>query len=156
MKKLRTLLISPYSRPLRNGKWNPKNYPYFDELVEVLRGKVKIVQIGLTGEPMIKNISDIRQDMSLEVLKEVILEADTWISVDNFFHHYCWTLGKKGVVIFGQSDPVIFGHKENINLLKGREYLRPRQFAPWEEAEFNKECFVLPRTVAAEVLRIID
>jgi hypothetical protein len=75
------------------------------------------------------------------------LECRTWIGVDSFFQHFCWDLGKPGIVIWGQSDPNIFGHPENINLLKDRKYLREKQFWLWEQAEYNEEAFVLPVAV---------
>jgi hypothetical protein len=49
--------------------------------------------------------------------------------------------------VFGQSDPNIFGHPENINLLKDRKYLREKQFWIWEQAEFIEEAFVTPDVV---------
>ena len=41
-----------------------------------------------------------------------------------------------------ESDPVIFGHPENVNLLKDRKYLREKQFWLWEQCEFNADAFV--------------
>ena len=47
----KTIILAPYSRNLRNGKRNPKNYPFFKELVEELKklGHT-IIQIGIEGE----------------------------------------------------------------------------------------------------------
>ena len=42
------IIISPYSKALRSGKRNPKNYPYWQELIELI--KEPIVQIGIEGE----------------------------------------------------------------------------------------------------------
>jgi hypothetical protein len=69
------------------------------------------------------------------------------MSCDSFFQHFCWDLGKPGVVVFGQSDPNIFGHPENINLLKDRSYLRDKQFWIWEQAEYKEDAFVNPEVV---------
>lgn len=144
------IIISPYSRKLRNGGENPKNYPYWRELVGLLRGQGhEVIQVGQTGEEQIA--LDFRRDMSLPMLKMLVLGADAWVSVDNFFHHFCWSIGKKGVAIFTQSDPLIFGHKENVNLLKDRKYLREKQFDIWESAVNKPEAAIAPEEVAKAV-----
>jgi len=45
------VIISPYSRRLRNGNRNPKNYPYFEEVIKQLRKMgVYVIQVGIKGE----------------------------------------------------------------------------------------------------------
>ena len=46
------IVISPYSKKLRNGKENPKNYPYWEELIAWIQINVgfDIVQVGVEGE----------------------------------------------------------------------------------------------------------
>ena len=46
-----------------------------------------------------------------------------------------------------KSDPNIFGHPENINLLKDRSYLAEQQFLWWDLYEYNPEAFVKPEEV---------
>jgi len=83
----------------------------------------------------------------MEQLAELIRQCRTWISVDSFFQHYAWDLGKRGIVLWGQSDPNVFGHPENINLLKDRKYLREKQFWLWEQTPYIKEAFVSPQEI---------
>lgn len=137
------IIISPYSQKLRNGKINPKNYPYWKELISLI--DEQIIQVGVTGEEQL--VPDFRLNLSMNELKELVLECRTWISVDSFFQHFCWDLNKPGIVLFGQSDPNIFGHSENTNLLVDRKYLREKQFWLWEQADYNEECFVKPEIV---------
>ena len=140
------VLISPFSQKLRNGKENPKNYPYWRELIDLMiKEGMEITQIGVKGE--LELAKDCRFNLSLSQLRELIKEYDTWISVDNFFHHFCWYYGKKGIALWGISDPGIFGHKENINLLKSRDYLRKDQFDLWENAEYSRDAFMKPEEV---------
>jgi len=139
------IIISPYSKELRNGKNNPKNYPYWEELISLI--KEPIIQVGIEGEKQL--VEDFRKNLSLEELKKLIIECRIWISVDSFFQHFAWNCEKPGIVIWGQSDPIIFGHSENINLLKDRSYLREKQFWWWEQCEYKKDAFVKP----AEVLK---
>jgi ADP-heptose:LPS heptosyltransferase len=137
------IIISPFSQKLRNGKTNPKIYPYWKELISLI--DEPIVQIGIDGEEQL--VDDFRKNLSLNALESLIAECRIWISVDSFFQHFCWDLGKPGIVLWGQSDPNIFGHPENINLLKDRKYLREKQFWLWEQCECNNEAFVVPKEV---------
>ena len=117
------IIISPYAQKLRNGKINPKNYPYWTKLVkELSKNGYEIVQIGIEGEDPL--VPDFRKNLSLTELDKLVKSCDTWIGVDSFFQHFCWDLKKPGIVLWAQSDPDIFGHSENINLLKDRKYLR--------------------------------
>lgn len=141
------IIISPFSQKLRNGKNNPKNYPYWKEIIAVI--DEPIVQVGIEGEEQL--VEDFRKNLSLEELAALVQECKTWISVDSFFQHFCWDLGKPGIVIWGQSDPKIFGHPENINILKGRSYLRSNQFWMWEQCEYRDDCWELPELIIREI-----
>jgi len=151
------LIISPYSRALRNGKMNPKNIPdeYWTAIVSGLKSKdVYICQIGVHGEKKIEGVDEFIINQSLKELKKLLDECSIWISIDNFFQHFAWFYGKPGVVIFGQSDPLIFGHPENINLLKDRNYLRKgiTQYQTWEEVSRNDDAFISPEEVIKTVM----
>jgi ADP-heptose:LPS heptosyltransferase len=137
------IIISPYSKFMRNGAKHPKNYPFWDEVLKHI--KEPVVQVGVEGETQITQ--DFRKNIPLPQLGELVKECKTWMSCDSFFQHFCWDLGKPGVVVFGQSDPNIFGHPENINLLKDRSYLRDKQFWIWEQAEYKEDAFVNPEVV---------
>jgi ADP-heptose:LPS heptosyltransferase len=141
------IIIAPYAQKLRNGKNNPKNYPYWPELITLINQP--IVQVGVKGEQQL--VDDFRPNLPLTELAELVCQADTWISVDSFFQHFCWDLKKYGVVIWAQSDPLIFGHPENINILKDRKYLRKEQFWLWEQCEYKQECFVKPEKIVKHI-----
>lgn len=137
------IIIHPWARRLRNGKINPKNYPHWRELIS--RIDEPIIQIGVEGEEQL--VEDFRKNQPLKELSQLVNECKTWIAIDSFFQHFCWDLEKSGIVLWGQSDPWIFGHRENINLLKDRKYLREKQFWWWEQTEYNVECFVKPDVI---------
>ena len=137
------IVISPYSRPLKSGKTNPKNYPFWEELISMI--EEPIVQIGVEGEAQL--VDDFRKDLPISQLKELLRECRTWISCDSFFQHLGWIEGKKGIVLWSVSDPLIYGHPENTNLLKDRKYLAGNQFLWWEAYDHNEETFVPAREV---------
>jgi len=141
---------------MRNGKRNPKNYPYWEEVIKGLqRKKIHVIQTGLNGEEKL-DANEYVFNKSFNELSELVRICKTWASVDNFFQHFCYLLEKPGVVIFGRSDPNIFGHKMNDNLLKDRSYLRAKQFNFWEEVEYSEECFVEPKLVIDTILRRVS
>lgn len=151
---MKNIVISPFSRKLRSSEENAenaKNYPYWDQVVKILREQGnKVVQIGVEGEREI-GAEFLYYSLTLDSLRILLEAADVWISVDNFINHFGTFIGKKGIVIFGQSDPKIFGYEQNINLLKDRKYLRELQFAEWEGVEYNKDAFVDPGVVVDAV-----
>jgi len=146
------IIISPYSKRLRNGKENPKNYPYWPDLVKGLKEKgFYIIQVGVEGEKKIDGVDEVLFNKPFKDLVALLKDCDTWISVDNFFQHLAYVHDKPGFVICGQSDPEIFGHKENVNILKDRKYLRPLQFDIWERAECSTDCFVEPGAIIDKI-----
>lgn len=137
------IIISPYSKKLLSGKENPKNYPFWKELLAMIDEPV--VQVGVSGEEPL--VEDFRVDLSTPDLRNLIQECQTWISCDSFFQHLAWDEGKKGIVLWSVSDPLIYGHPENINLLKDRSCLSENQFLWWEYVEHDPAKFVRPEIV---------
>jgi len=137
------IIIAPYAQKLRTGKQNPKNYPYWETLIEMI--KEPIIQVGVAGEKQL--VPDFRTNLPIPELRKLIRECRTWIGVDSFFQHLAWDEGKKGIVLWGPSDPLIFGHPENINLLKDRSHLVENQFIWWEATEHLNERFVKPKEI---------
>ncbi len=137
------ILISPYAQRLQSGKTNPKNYPYWQELIALI--DEPIVQVGIEGEQQL--VPDFRKNLSIAALRQLLRECKTWISCDSFIQHLAWDEGKRGIVLWSVSDPNIFGHPENVNLLKSRDGLAANQFLWWEYVPHKPELFVDPQTV---------
>lgn len=153
---MKTILIAPWARQMRvEGKLHPKDYPWWDELVELLRADYQIMQVGTAKERRVSGVDSMLIDPPLDHLLYHVQQCETWISVDSFLQHFCWYHGKPGIVLFGQSDPNIFGHPENTNLLRNRSFLREKQFWLWEQAEMVEEAFVTPHEVLDAVKHIV-
>lgn len=144
------IIIAPYAQKLRNGKLNPKNYPYWKELVALINEP--IIQVGVKGEQPL--VEDFRTNLPINELRKLLQECRTWVGVDSFFQHLAWDEKKKGIVLWSVSDPVIFGHPENINLLKDRSHLAPNQFLWWEYTEHKNERFVSPQEVLEHLNKV--
>jgi ADP-heptose:LPS heptosyltransferase len=134
------LLFAPYARKLRNDKVNPKSYPWPKDLVALLEKQgYEVIQIGVKEEEQVA--TRFETNLSFQEVTRLLEETDTFVAVDSFLQHAAWSIGKRGTVIFSQSDPKIFGHRIHNNLLKDRKYLRPNQFDLWESTEKNDEAF---------------
>jgi len=142
------ILIAPFAKPLQNGKTNPKNYPYWKELLALISEEV--VQVGVDGEEQITQ--QFLKNLPVARLRELIAECRIWIGCDSFFQHLAWDCGKPGVVLWSVSDPLIFGHPENINLLKSRNYLAQNQFLWWDFTEYNPDAFLKPEEMIKYIL----
>lgn len=153
---MKTVVIAPYSSKLHNGKINAKNYPYFPELIKLLKNKgFYIIQIGVSGEARFEGVNEFKTNLSFKELEVLAWKDETLlISVDSFFSHFCHTIGRSCIVLWGKSDPNVFGYTENINVLKDRKYLRNAhdQFVFWNDVEFDSEVFVK----ADQVMKIIE
>jgi len=137
------IIIHPYAKKLINGKRNPKNYPFWELLIEKI--DEPIIQIGIDDEkPLVK---DFRKNLSMNEIRQLIKDCRTWIGVDSFFQHLAWSEGKFGIVLWSVSDPLIYGHESNTNLLKDRSYLAKNQFLWWDNTEHNSDAFVKPDEV---------
>ena len=146
------ILISPYAQRLQSGKINPKNYPYWKELIALL--DQPIVQVGIDGEEQL--VPDFRKNLSIAALRQLLRECKVWLSCDSFIQHLAWDEGIKGIVLWSVSDPLIYGHPENVNLLKSRDGLAANQFLWWEYVTHQKALFVEPDLVAQEVTKFCD
>ena len=145
------ILLHPYAQKLRNGLSNPKTYPYWPQLIALLDGEEPIIQVGVEEEEGLPLVEDFRRGMRLKAIESLLRECKYWIAVDSFLPHLAHHLPKPGVVLWGPSDPEIFGYPENLNLLKGREWLRKDQFAIWELQSPQPEAFLGPREVARQI-----
>ena len=141
------VVINPYSKRLLDGRNSPKDYPYWNDVIRLSNNHYQFTQIGLPGEGIIDGVSCAYLGVNLAKIKDIVMEHDMFVSIDSFLQHLCHLYGKRGVVIFGLSDPNLFGYPENINLLKDKKYLRIRQFACWGEEQHNPEVFVSPEIV---------
>ena len=148
------ILIHPYAARLHNGAPNPKNFPWWADVVAQLNELgYEVVQIGIKGEDRVEGVGQFIVGWPLQRLRHVVDDCATFISVDSFLPHFTHVEcgRKRGVVIWSQSDPLIWGHPENINLLKDRNSLAANQFLWWEATEHNPDTFVKPEEILPHI-----
>jgi hypothetical protein len=152
------IIIHPFGARLPSGVPNAKNYPYWEQVVYGLNDSgYNTIQIGAHSEEPLDGIRAYYFGLPLKQLKAIVENAATFVCVDSFFPHFVHVEcgQKRGVVLWSQSDPNVWGHPENSNLLKDRKYLRPFQFASWGEAQFNEDAFVSPEEVIDAVHTLV-
>ena len=145
------ILLNAWSRPLRSGKQNPKDYPWWPQVLEKITAPV--IQVAVRGEQAL--VDDVRWDLNLTDLAQLVDKCDTWLGVDSFFQHFCWDLNKPGIVLWGPSNPNIFGHEQNINLTLGPSAWRANQFLTWEQETHDPQRFVSASVVLEHVEKMV-
>lgn len=130
---MKPILIARGVRPLRNGNRSAKDYPFWDALITLLKN---------AGHEVIEIT-----ELPLDELEAFVKSSLTVICCDSFMQHFCWSVGKQAVVLWGKSDPEIFGHPEHINLLKDKKNLRPDPYRWWEDVPYDPKVFVSPEVV---------
>ena len=125
-----------------------KSYPYWDKLVEMIKGEAMVTRIeGILPE---------------QHIIDGVNWCDVWISIDSFLPHLvAYRKLKPGIVLWGTSDPLIFGYPSNTNLLKDRKYLREHQFLWWATPTGelveppNPEAFVKPEVIVEAIHKMV-
>jgi len=141
------ILYAPFAArsPSLNGNPSPKDYPHARQLAELLEKDYELVQVGGGNDEQV--CKTFRPNPSFHDLGKLITESQTGVCVDSYLSHYYWYLGRRAIVLFGVSDPLIFGTSGNLNLLKDRKFLRPQQFDLYYGNQVNPEAFVSPEEV---------
>jgi ADP-heptose:LPS heptosyltransferase len=145
---MKKILIHPYANNLREGGVSPKNYPYFPELLGLLRqdGSV-IAQIGREGEDQL--CETFHKNLPISQISEILKESEFFISVDSFLPHLAILHGVRGVVLWGPSDPKIYGYENNLNISGGRP--RKDQGLFYSKADIDPSRFVSAKEVYEKI-----
>lgn len=86
-------------------------------------------------------IKEIKGILKEQEIIDLVNWSDKWISTDSFLPHLVtYHKLKPGIVLWGKSNPSIFGYSTNVNLSKGR--FRPDQFRHWVNIPHEPSDFV--------------
>ena len=143
MKINNRILIAPYARTHDHKKVNAKDYPYMNSLVKKLSDAgYRVSQIGVEGEPAIIGVENFYINQPIKKIPQLLKEHSTFISVDTFLQHIAALHSWRGFVIWGMSDPEIFGHEMHCNIVKSKEYFRANQYNVWMNEEPKPDAFL--------------
>lgn len=150
-----SLVISPFSRAENTAK----NYPFLIDLIQRIKDNttLNIIQLGTKNEFKLRNSDIFYTDLSFNEIEELIKNCKVWLSIDNFLQHFINSLNfkKPGIVLWGKSDPEIFGYSQNINILKSKHYLRNDQFNIWHSEPINNDVWYDADTVYNKIYKYL-
>jgi len=72
--------------------------------------------VGSYTDTLIKGAVDLRGKTTLREAISLLSVSNLFVGIDSFLNHATNALGTKGVVLFGSSNPNMWGYKENINI----------------------------------------
>jgi len=117
------VLIQPYAANHISNPSNQmtKNKDWFldlwEELISKLADDYAIVQVGGKNEKELKGVSwSLVGSTSIRQTAALVHECKFFISIDSVIQHIGCAVNKKGIVLFGRSDPKTFGHNSNLNI----------------------------------------
>lgn len=117
------------SRCSKNQEWPFNNW---DKLIRSMP-EYTFIQLGLKDELKVKQAVDLRGTTFREALA-FIKHARGFVGVNSSFSHATNAFGIPGVVLFGPSQPEVWGHPNNINLYK------PVRCAPCLDILLDSDC----------------
>ena len=112
--------VSPYNNP-NQPKPQPKivkNYPneLAEKLVEEIKKKynIQVVNMHLPNENPIKGTLEI--NLPYRQWFALLTQAETFVSIDSSLQHAGTAVNKKGIVLWGGTDPKMYGYDIHTNL----------------------------------------
>ena len=84
----------------------------------------KILQVRLPTEPLLKNVNFITNVPARNIFP-YMKYCETFVVIDSFLNHVSDVYSKKGIVLWGATDPKKLGYKNNLNLCAGKKCSTP-------------------------------
>ena len=150
------IAFAPFSKKRTDGKRNAKDFPYWEDVVSKLSDRCDIIQFAYGSETPLVKPDSVLSNMPLHYIEHFVTnDADMFLCVDNYMQHLGHYVGKKGVVVYAQSDPRLFGYPENVNLYRDPMHFRKNQFLTWNQCDFSAEAFPSVAYVVGAVLDML-
>jgi ADP-heptose:LPS heptosyltransferase len=117
-KKIITLHCNAGWSPYKN--WNINNWQEIINRLNIINpDNYRIVQIGLKGEKVLENITDMVGKLNVVESVELIKHAALHLGVDSFSNHVTALLPHTpSIILWGSTHPGIFGYGHNVNIWK--------------------------------------
>lgn len=134
-----------------------KHYPFelWEKVVDFIREKCRVIQL-LNSGPALARVDDILHIPSIRRSAALFQLSSCVLTIDSFPGHLAKAVGTPAVVVFGPTNPTVFGHTGNVNLRDSQcppcaDTLRLRQCR-------NRDCLqaLRPSTIAAAVFERLN
>ena len=147
-------------------------FEHWVNLTNLLYNDFDVVQVGMPNEQLINGALDLRGKISFRHLLALTLFCVTWVDIDSFLQHAGAAVKKPGVVLWGRTDPRVFGHTINTNMQASNSCpdipcMRPRaaggdiiivngEMVPWACSHMNCMKNLSAEKVAGQVFEIAN
>ena len=133
------IILHIYSRTYQNHFWF---HDRWEALVKSLP-EYTFIQLGLVDEPHIKGALDWRGKTNLREAFALIKHATSFVGIDSSHAHVTNAFNTPGVVLFGDSPPICWGHENNINIYMGVKCSPCSDYLLNNPCPFNNSCMKL-------------
>lgn len=158
-----------WQNPLQVKTNKARDYPmelaqkFVDLFNEKYKGKIKIIQISLPTESLLKNVINMT-NLPSRLIFPLMKHCESFVVIDSFLNHLSAAFNKKGVVLFSATSPKRLGYLHNTNLVSDYScrfchktdyvsHLGGNAFS----CEKNYECAKFkPEKILEELSKIID
>ncbi len=110
----KTVIINITSKSSKNTMWEINKW---EEIVQRFPN-LTFIQLGTKNEEKIKGAIDLLGKTSIREAMALVKYAELFVGVNSFLAHATNAFGTRGVVIWGDTTPKVFGHSNNINIYK--------------------------------------
>jgi ADP-heptose:LPS heptosyltransferase len=143
------IAINPTARSSKNHEWEIEQW---EQVVKKLPN-FTFVQLGLRDESYIHGTVDLRGQLGVREEMAFLQHVRCYAGVDSFLAHAAHAVGTPGVVLFGDSTPVIWGHPSHINIYKHLRCSPCLEVLQGHTCPYGKEC--MTRITVDEVVEAI-
>jgi ADP-heptose:LPS heptosyltransferase len=108
------VVINITSQTTSNQNWAKSNW----ERLILEMPECTFIQLGIESEEKISGAVDLRGQTSIRMSMAMLKYANSFVGVVSFLAHASYAVDVPGVVLYGPSTPIIWGHPNNINIFR--------------------------------------
>ena len=134
---------------MQNKNWYTERY---EEVIDALRNRYEFIQLGSTGDPLLKGTTDWRGRTNIRATAAILSHARLYIGHVGFLMHLARAVECPSVIIYGGREaPRQSGYYCNFNLYTK---LPCSPCWLWNRCDFDREC--MRRIQASHVIEQIE
>ena len=131
------IIMNPSTIASRNKQWYADRW---EQLVKSMP-EFTFIQLGLKDEePLIDGAVDMRGRTQIRESIGLVKHALCYVGVDSFLSHVADAVHTPGVILFGPTSPVVWGHETNINLYKQTQCSPCVDILRHDACPYDREC----------------
>ncbi|HYE56476.1 MAG TPA: glycosyltransferase family 9 protein [Chitinophagaceae bacterium] len=131
-----TVIMHTSSKLSYNQYWHNDNWK---ALVKALP-HLTFIHVGDPAGPSVEGALDWRRKLTIRETLCLVKHATSFVGVNSSYSHATNAFDKPGVVLFGDSSPVHWGHSNNINIYKNTSCSPCVDLLRGNKCPFNHEC----------------